>query len=176
LKNRPVGLSGPAGFFVCRPGDIALNIIAEWPILVLKKKTWHLTRGDGRMKRILMLSMMMGLVAGLTVAGLRAKEKCPAHTTKEVMTAVKGGLLKHVLEETATPEQRHIFLEYVKALPDNKPPKGDASSWQAKTRELIKATRAVVRGREGAIERLTKASNCKACHSVHKVYPPETKK
>ena len=84
--------------------------------------------------------------------------------------------LKHVLEQTATVEQQHLLLEYLKALPDNKPPKGDAASWQAKTRELIKATKAVVRGREGAIERLTKASNCKACHTSHKVYPPETKK
>jgi len=128
------------------------------------------------MKRMLLLLIVMGLVAGLTVAGLRAKEKPPAHTIKKVMTAVKEGLLKHVLEETATSEQQHILLEYVKALPENKPPKGDAASWKAKTRELIKATKAVVRGREGAIERLTKAGNCKACHSVHKVYPPEAKK
>ena len=128
------------------------------------------------MKRVIMLTMVMGLVASLTVAGLQSKEKAPGHTTKKVMTAVKEGLLKHVLEETATAEQQHILLEYVKALPDNKPPKGDAASWQAKTRELIKATKAVVKGREGAIERLTKASNCKACHTPHKVYPPETKK
>ena len=128
------------------------------------------------MKRAIMLTMVMGLVASLTVAGLQSKEKAPGLTTKKVMTAVKEGLLKHVLEQTATVEQQHILLEYVKALPDNKPPKGDAASWQAKTRELIKATKAVVRGREGAIERLTKASNCKACHTPHKVYPPETKK
>ena len=52
------------------------------------------------MKRVLMLTMTMGLVASLTVAGLRAKEKAPSLTTKKVMTAVKEGLLKHVLEET----------------------------------------------------------------------------
>ena len=128
------------------------------------------------MKRVIMLTMIMGLVASLTLAGLRAKEKPPALTIKKVMTAVKEGLLKHVLEETATLEQQHILLEYVKALPGNKPPKGDAASWKAKTHALIKATRDVVKGRTGAIERLTKASNCKACHTPHKVYPPETKK
>ena len=128
------------------------------------------------MKRVLMLTMTMGLVASLTVAGLRAKEKAPSLTTKKVMTAVKEGLLKHVLEETATAEQQQLLLEYVKALPGNKPPKGDAASWKTKTQELIKATKAVVKGRSGAIERLTKASNCKACHTPHKVYPPETKK
>ncbi len=128
------------------------------------------------MKRAIMLTMVMGLVASLTVAGLQSKEKAPGHTTKKVMTAVKEGLLKHVLEETATAEQKQLLLEYVKALPGNKPPKGDAASWKAKTRELIKATAAVVKGREGAIERLKNASNCKACHTPHKVYPPETKK
>ncbi|MEE2990971.1 MAG: hypothetical protein VX715_10180 [Planctomycetota bacterium] len=128
------------------------------------------------MKRVIMLTLTMGLVAGLTMAGLRAKEKAPAHTTKKVMTAVKEGLLKQVLEETATAEQQQMLLDYVKALPANKPPKGDAASWKAKTQELIKATKAVVKGRSGAIERLTKASNCKACHTPHKVYPPEAKK
>jgi cytochrome c553 len=126
------------------------------------------------MKRVVMLSLLMVLVASLTLAGVRAKDKVPGHTTKEVMKAVKGGLLKHVLEQTATVEQQHILLEYVKSLPDNKPPKGDAASWKMKTRELIKATNAVVKGRSGAIERLTKASNCKACHGVHKVYPPKS--
>jgi hypothetical protein len=126
------------------------------------------------MKRVVMLSLLMVLVASLTLAGVRAKDKAPGHTTKEVMKAVKGGLLKHVLEQTATVEQQHILLEYVKSLPDNKPPKGDTASWKMKTRELIKATNAVVKGRSGAIERLTKASNCKACHGTHKVYPPKS--
>ena len=126
------------------------------------------------MKRVVMLSLLMVVVASLTLAGVRAKDKGPGHTTKEVMKVVKGGLLKHVLEQTATVEQQHILLEYLKSLPDNKPPKGDATSWKMKTRELIKATNAVIRGRPAAIERLMKASNCKACHGLHKVYPPKS--
>ena len=128
------------------------------------------------MKRILMLSLMMGLVASLTVAGLAAEKKATLPTTKKVMQAIKKGLLKKILEETATPKEQQQLLEYVKALPGNPPPKGEADSWKQKTAELIKGTQAVVKGQPKAIERLKQASNCKACHSVHKVYPPKPKK
>jgi hypothetical protein len=54
------------------------------------------------------------------------------------------------------------------ALAKNKPPKGEAASWETKTKALIAAAQEVVEGKEGAGMRLQQAANCMGCHSAHK--------
>ena len=74
-----------------------------------------------------------------------------------------------ILEGMATDEQKAQFVDYVENLAQFKPRKGDAASWKEKTDALI----AAAKGSDFAA--LKKAVNCKACHSVHKIYPPKKK-
>ena len=47
-------------------------------------------------------------------------------------------------------------------------PKGDDASWTAKTTALAAAAHEVAEKKAGAVDKLKAASDCKACHSVHK--------
>ena len=49
-----------------------------------------------------------------------------------------------------------------------KPAKGDEASWKTKTAALVSAAKDLVEKKAGAADALKKASDCKACHSVHK--------
>jgi hypothetical protein len=82
--------------------------------------------------------------------------------------AMKGGLCKKVASGSASDEDKAALVEMFVALAANKPPKGEAASWKAKTGALVKAAKAAAAGDEGAGAALKKAANCGACHKVHK--------
>ena len=111
------------------------------------------------------------IISGAISADEKKENK---YTTKKFMQAVKtGGLHTKIIKGEASEEETKLFVAYVKALPTNKPPKGSADSWKKLTGALAKATKAHLAGKEGSAEALTKAMNCKACHTPHKVYPPK---
>jgi hypothetical protein len=88
---------------------------------------------------------------------------------KEVMkVAMKGGLCKKVASGEANEEEKKKLAGLFAALHENKPPKGDQSSWDAKTKALVDAANDVLANKEGAAGRLQAAANCMACHSAHK--------
>ena len=90
-------------------------------------------------------------------------------TAKEVMKiAMKGGLTKKVADGTATEEEKKKLAGLFAALHENKPPKGDQSSWDEKTNALVAAANDVLANKEGAGPALQKAANCMGCHSAHK--------
>ena len=94
------------------------------------------------------------------------------YTIKEVMQKSfkqEGNLKDLILEGKATAEQKAQFIDYVENLAQFKPRKGDAASWKEKTGALIAAAKGT------DLPDLEKATNCKACHSVHKIYPPKKK-
>jgi hypothetical protein len=88
---------------------------------------------------------------------------------KEVMkVAMKGGLVTKVVEGKATEEEKKKLAGLIAALHENKPPKGEQSSWDAKTKALVDAANDVLAGKEGAGAKLKAAADCKGCHSAHK--------
>ena len=94
------------------------------------------------------------------------------YTIKEIMTKsfkADDNLKDLIIEGMATDAQNAQFIDYVENLAQFKPRKGDAASWKEKTDALI----AAAKGPDMAA--LKKATNCKACHSVHKMYPPKKK-
>ena len=94
------------------------------------------------------------------------------YAIKEIMTKsfkADDNLKDLIIEGMATDEQKAQFVDYVENLAQFKPRKGDAASWKEKTDALISAAK----GTDMAA--LKKAANCKACHSVHKIYPPKKK-
>ena len=93
----------------------------------------------------------------------------PKHKIKDVMKkAMKGGLLKKVAQGKASDEEKKSLHEMLESLAKNKAPKGEADSWKKLTAALVKASKDVNDGKDGAGAALQKASNCKACHSKHK--------
>jgi cytochrome c553 len=98
-------------------------------------------------------------------------EKKPKYTIKEVMNkAHKGGILKKVLSGKAEEDDvKELVIGYT-ALSLNKPPRGDAKAWKKRTEALVKAAKAVEKNDtdKKALAALKKASNCAACHNVHK--------
>lgn len=117
------------------------------------------------------------LVAGIVLAfgwvalGLvgNAEEETKKTTIKEVMKlAMKGGLTAKVAKGEASEDEKKQLAALFKALHDNKPPKGEAESWDAKTTALVDAAAAVLEGKEGAGDKLKAAANCMECHKAHK--------
>ncbi len=94
------------------------------------------------------------------------------YTMKEIMTKgfkADDNLKDLILDGNATAEQKAKFVDYVENLAFFKPRKGDAASWKEKTATLLVAAKGT------DLDALKKATNCKACHSVHKIYPPKKK-
>jgi hypothetical protein len=114
----------------------------------------------------LVVAVAVGLSWGLLAA---AQDDKPKYTIKEVMQkAHKSGLVKKVASGQGSKEEAAQLVEMYTALGKNKPPKGDAGSWDQKTKALLAAAQAVVDGKPGAGMELQNAANCMACHSVHK--------
>lgn len=125
----------------------------------------------GRRSRVAILCAV-GLVTlaclNVTVQATPPDDAEPKHTIKEVMQAMKKGLLKKVVSGEATAEEKTQLLDYYISLVENTPKKGDANSWHKLAGDAAKAAAKVVVGREGATDELKAATNCKACHDVHK--------
>ncbi|MCA9174079.1 MAG: hypothetical protein KDB14_06280 [Planctomycetales bacterium] len=109
-------------------------------------------------KRVLPIALALIIAAAGTLAVAASN-----YTTKQVMAqAFKGGLLKKVVAGDATDAERTTLLAMLESLAQNKPKKGGADSWKAKTSALLEAAKA----NDG--EKLKAAAACAACHNVHK--------
>ena len=91
-------------------------------------------------------------------------------STKEVMALHKGkdSLVSKITAGKGTDEDHKKILAAYEFLATQKPPMGDEASWKAKTAALVAAAKDLVEKKAGAADSLKKASDCKACHSVHK--------
>ena len=121
------------------------------------------------MRKLLVASLVV--VSGWVLVSMNstAQDDKTKTTIKEVMkVAMKGGLTKKVADGTATEEEKKKLAGLFAALHENKPPKGDQSSWDSKTNALIAAANDVLAGKAGAGERLSAAAKCADCHMVHK--------
>ena len=128
------------------------------------------------LQRTLITSLVAALFNGLAATpALPAADDKPKYSTKDIMKALNKGdenLGKKVARGHGTAEDFSKLVDYYSALPANKPPRGDQSSWDAKTAALVKASKALMTGEPGALAAYKAAVNCKACHTEHK---PEKK-
>ena len=85
-------------------------------------------------------------------------------------TVMKGNdsTFKKVSSGKGSDADAKKLLEYLKSLPGNTPPKGDAASWKAKTSKLVQAANDVVAKKPGAVGALKSAGDCKGCHVAHR--------
>ena len=117
---------------------------------------------------VLSLSLAVGAFV-LPTALAQEEGAKPKHTIKEVMAANKPNqLLSKVIKGEASADEKKELLDLFVSLVENKPKKGDMESWHTLAGGAALAAAKVVVGREGAEKELEAATNCKACHSVHK--------
>lgn len=123
------------------------------------------------MRKLIAVSaaLAIAVVAMASYSGAADKKDAkPKHSVKDVMKkCMKGGLCKKVASGKASDEEKQLLVAMFTSLAENKPPRGDADSWKAKTTALLAAAKA------GDNAALKKAANCAACHKVHK---PKKKK
>ncbi|MGB7326975.1 MAG: hypothetical protein WBD31_19020 [Rubripirellula sp.] len=123
-------------------------------------------------KKFWTLMTVAGLLATTMAMPSRAEDAddaTPKYKTKEIMKkAMKGPLLKKVASGDASEEEKKELHAMMVALAKNTPEKGEKESWEKLTGALVKASQGVVEGKENAGKQLTKAANCKACHTPHK--------
>ena len=97
------------------------------------------------------------------------KEVKPRYTIEQVMKqAHKKKLVDKVIDGKASQEEKEKLLDLYLALWNNKPPRGDLQSWKNKTGDVIVAAARVVLNEDGALEQLDQATDCRACHNVHR--------
>ena len=123
--------------------------------------------------RLLVGSLIATVVLGggaMAVNNARA-----AKTVKEVMKlahkdpiAGKETLLKIILAGSAKDEQKKQLLDLYIDMFEGEPKKGDAGEWKMQAGAAVLSAAKVVLGREGAIDELKKASDCKSCHDKFK--------
>jgi pentapeptide MXKDX repeat protein len=99
-------------------------------------------------------------------------EMKPKHTVKQVMgkaMAPKGDKLnKKVLSGDASDQEKLELLDLFISLTENDAPSGDQDSWNKFTSTAAMAAAKVAVGRDGAMDELKAATNCKKCHDAHK--------
>ena len=117
------------------------------------------------------LCAVAGLGAAMSWSMAEDEATEAQHTIKEVMKIAHGkdsNLLKKVIQGEASADEKKQLLDLYISLVEGKPSKGDMDSWHTLAGGAALAAAKVVVGREGALKELETATNCKACHSVHK--------
>ena len=124
-----------------------------------------------------------GLVSAGVTTALSAKDTAakadkvaavaaaPKHTIEDVMKkAYKGktSLIARLSEGKGTQADVTQLLEFNQALAASKPTMGEQADWDQRTAALLKATEALKAGDRTAPAALKAASDCKACHKLHK--------
>jgi hypothetical protein len=83
--------------------------------------------------------------------------------------AEKGALVKKAINGTATDAEAKLLVAMYESLKAATPPAGSKESWQTKCDALLSGAKLYVDGKKDeAKTQLQKASNCMACHKVHK--------
>lgn len=121
------------------------------------------------MKRFAVLACGLAMVLG-SVSLAAAWKPAPApRSIKEVMkVAHKDGLLKKIVDGQGTDEDKKLLLDLYIDMLEGEPAKGDKAAWPMDAGPSVVSAAKVLLGREGAIDELKKATDCKACHSVYK--------
>ena len=90
--------------------------------------------------------------------------------TKEVMALHKGkeSFLANILAGKGSDADLKKLVSAYEVLATQKPPKGDEASWKKLTTEMLTVAKDAAAKKEGALDKLKAATNCKACHEAHK--------
>ncbi len=84
--------------------------------------------------------------------------------------AFKGdtSLYNTVAKGKGTDADAKKLAGFVKTLTESEPPRGEKTSWDKRTGDLLRAVEMMARGNKQAMIQVQNAGNCKSCHSAHK--------
>lgn len=119
--------------------------------------------------RILIATVTLA-AAALTGCSTFSNTK-PSLTVDQVMDEGfkgKGSMASRLGENTATDADKQRMVYLTQQLTLNQAPKGDTGSWEEKTAKLNRAAIALADKLPDSLELWRAASDCKACHSLHK--------
>ena len=123
------------------------------------------------MKRLLgvfAVMLMVAMTSGILSADDEDDKVDPEAIKKAMKTAMKEGLLKKVSKGEANDDEKEQLHKLLTEMAKVEAPKGDQDEWEERTKALVDAAKAAVDGKDGAGAALTKAANCKECHTAHK--------
>ncbi len=131
------------------------------------------------LKRIAPAALILGLVIGLTL--VRADDT-PKYTVKQVMDMAHKdnkdtgelSLFTKLKKSTDPDEQKKLgaqLADLYTILGQNKPPRGDADDWTKRVDVIVADAKDVADGKDGSIDALKKANDCRGCHMAHR--PPK---
>src|SRR5437899_1372817 len=110
------------------------------------------------MRKVISAAVALAIVA---VVGLSLRADEPKNSIKDVMKkAHKDGLLKKVVGNKASDDEKKELVALYEDLAKNKPPMGDEGSWKTKTEALVKAAKGVAEGDKKSVAALNKATKC----------------
>ena len=112
------------------------------------------------------------LIPAILVAGvlMGASQDKPT-SIKDVMAAHKGtkenpSMLTNIIEGKGSEADIKKLVALYEFMATQKPSMGDEASWKEKTGALVSAAKEVAEKKP--TDNLKKASNCKACHDLHR--------
>ena len=110
------------------------------------------------------------------ILGLVGSVGCSIHAKPDIKTPQimkdgfkgKESLSARIAQGQGADADFMRMVELTRQLALNTPPKGSAQSWRTKTDALYAAAVNLTSRKPGAVDEWKVASDCKACHSVHK--------
>ncbi len=89
--------------------------------------------------------------------------------TAVMKQSMKGdnSLLKRAINGSATDAEKTKLLDYIKKLQNTHPPAGNQADWDNRIKSLVTAATDLAANKQGAVDALKTASNCKSCHNAH---------
>lgn len=120
-----------------------------------------------------MRKMLSMAVVAMTVVGIVGLARAAdPKSIKDVMKEAHGGgansLRAKAVGAKGEKEDKEKLLALYKDLAANKPPKGDEKGWETKTKAIVAAAEALVKGDKGAAAKVNMTTNCAMCHKEHK--------
>jgi hypothetical protein len=112
----------------------------------------------------------LALLALLSLGAVQQGKKPPAPIKDMMERTHKGAdnIASEVRNGRGTVDDQKKLLAEYKAIGAIKPPRGDEKSWKARTGAVIQALTELVEKKPGAVDRLHAATECRACHEVHR--------
>jgi hypothetical protein len=89
---------------------------------------------------------------------------------KDVMALHKGkeSFLANILAGKGSDDDLKKLVSAYEVMAAQKPPTGDEASWKTLTTAALAAAKDAQAKKDGALDKLKAATNCKACHEPHK--------
>ena len=140
-------------------------------------------KGNERMQMVKRITPAALILAAFFGLALVRADDAPKYTVKEVMDMAHKdskdktvlSIYSKLLATKDADEQKKLGAQLVDLytiMGQNKAPKGDADDWTKRVNVVVAAAKDVADGKDGSVDALKKANDCRGCHMSHRVFKP----